>query len=102
MSWELQFVLFTILSVILLLLGHYYLRPMMKSDEPLDINNPVNSLVGRNVVAFTNFENGDGRVTVGDTQWKASTATGEPAKGDPLVVTSVAGTTLIVEPAVKA
>ena len=102
LSWELQFVLFFILSIILLFAGHRYLRPMMKSGEPTDVNDPGQTMLGRRVTAFTDFENGHGRVTVGDTQWKASTDFADPVTGDALVITSVAGTTLIVEPAVKA
>ena len=102
MAWELQFFLFTVLSITLLFVGHFYLRPLMKSDEPSDTNNPVRTMVGRRVVAFSDFDNGEGRVTVGDTQWKASSDADNLKTGDKLVITSVVGATLIVEPAVKA
>lgn len=102
LTWEMQFLIFAILSVILLFVGHFYLRPLMKSDEPSDTNNPVRAMVGRRVVAFSDFENGEGRVTVGDTQWKASTDGEDPKTGDALVITNVVGTTLNVQPAVKA
>ena len=72
LAWEIQFLLFAVLSIILLFVGHFYLRPLMKSDEPSDTNNPVRTMVGRRVVAFSDFDNGEGRVTVGDTQWKAA------------------------------
>jgi len=102
LSWELQFVLFFLLSSLLLFVGHFYLRPAMKSGEPSDLNDPSRSMLGRKVTAFSDFDNGHGRVTVGDTQWKASTNADDPKAGDALVVTSMAGATLIVEPAVKA
>ena len=102
LSWELQFILFFLVSMILLVVGHFYLRPLMKSGEPSDINDPGRTMLGRRVVAFTDFENGHGRVTVGDTQWKSSTESEDPKIGDALVITAVAGATLIVEPAVKA
>ena len=102
LSWEMQFILFFILSIILLVAGHRYLRPMMKSGEPSEVNDPGQAMLGRRVVAFSDFESGHGRVTVGDTQWSASTDGEDPKTGDALVITSVAGTTLIVEPAVKA
>ena len=102
LSWEVQFVLFFILSIVLLVAGHRYLRPLMKSGEPTEVNDPGQTMMGRRVTAFTDFENGHGRVTVGDTQWSASTDSGDPKTGDALVITSVAGTTLIVEPAMKA
>ncbi len=102
LTWELQFVLFFILSIVLLVAGHRYLRPMFKSGEPSEVNDPGQTMLGRRVTAFSDFENGHGRVTVGDTQWSASTESGDPKLGDALVITSVAGTTLIVEPTVKA
>lgn len=102
LSWEMQFILFFVLSTVLLVVGHFYLKPLMKSGEPSDLNDPGRTMLGRRVVAFTDFENGHGRVTVGDTQWKASTDGIDPKTGDALVITSVAGATLIVEPAVKA
>jgi len=74
----------------------------MKSDEPLNVNEPARAFEGRRVVAATDFDNGEGRVKVGDTEWKARAASGDPASGDKLVVTSVAGATLIVEPAMDA
>lgn len=102
LSWEMQFVLFFVLSTVLLVVGHLYLKPLMKSGEPADLNDPGRTMLGRRVVAFTDFENGHGRVTVGDTQWKASTEANDPKTGDALVITAVAGATLIVEPAVEA
>ena len=102
LSWELQFILFFLLSAALLIVGHKYLRPLMKSGEPSDLNDPARTLQGRRVVAFTDFQNGHGRVTVGDTQWKASTESDDPSKGDELVITTVVGSTLIVAPSVKA
>lgn len=102
LSWELQFILFALLTGILLVVGHLYLRPIMKSGEPSDINDPSRTLQGRRVLAFTDFENGEGRVTLGDTQWKASTDSDDPKVGDALVITSVAGATLIVQPVAKA
>jgi len=50
LAWEIQFLLFAVLSIILLFVGHFYLRPLMKSDEPSDTNNPVRTMVGRRVV----------------------------------------------------
>ena len=102
LSWEMQFLLFFILSTVLLVVGHYYLRPYFKSGEPSETNDPVQTMMGRRVVAFTDFANGDGRVTVGDTQWKARTGKGDPKIGDTLVVTGITGATLVVEPAVDA
>jgi len=102
LPWEMQFILFFILSTVLLVVGHLYLKPLMKSGEPADLNDPGRTMLGRRVTAIADFDNGNGRVTVGDTQWKASTESGDPKTGDALVITAVTGATLIVEPALKA
>lgn len=102
LSWELQFIAFAVISLILLVVGHIYIRPLLKSGEPSDINDPSRSMLGRRVVAFSDFENGNGRVTVGDTQWKAASSDSNPVEGDNLVITGLRGATLIVEPAVEA
>lgn len=102
LPWEMQFVLFFVLSTVLLVVGHLYLKPLMKSGEPADLNDPGRTMLGRRVTAFADFDNGHGRVTVGDTQWKANAESGNPKTGDALVITAISGATLIVEPALKA
>ncbi|WP_427454728.1 NfeD family protein [Litorimonas sp. WD9-15] len=102
LSWEMQFLAFFAISLALLVIGHYYVRPLMKSGEPSDLNDPGRTMLGRRVVAFTDFENGHGRVTVGDTQWKAASEGADPKSGDRLIITAVTGATLIVEAAVEA
>lgn len=102
LSWEMQFLAFFAISLALLVIGHYYVRPLMKSGEPSDLNDPGRTMLGRRVVAFTDFENGHGRVTVGDTQWKAASEGANPKSGDRLIITAVTGATLIVEAAVEA
>jgi membrane protein implicated in regulation of membrane protease activity len=66
------------------------------------VNEPARAFEGRRVVAASDFDNGEGRVKVGDTEWKAKAESGDPVSGDKLVVISVAGATLIVEPALDA
>jgi len=55
-------------------------------------------MIGIRVRAIGDFELGEGRVQVGDTQWRARINEGNPNSGDELKVLSVKGTTLIVEP----
>jgi len=98
LGWEMQFLLFFILSAVLLVIGHKYIRPKMGSDEPSDLNDRARSMVGMRVKAIADFETGQGRVQVGDTQWRAAMDTGTAAAGQELKVMSVKGTTLMVEP----
>jgi len=98
LSWGVQFVLFFILSVVLLVLGHKYVRPKFKGGEPADLNDRARTMVGEPVKAVADFEFGKGRVSHGDTQWAAALISGKEAKaGDQLRIVSVKGATLQVE-----
>jgi len=97
LGWEMQFLLFFILSAILLVVGHKVIRPKMKGGEPSDLNDRARSMVGMRVKAVADFDTGLGRVQVGDTQWRASIFEGNPEAGAELRVISVKGTTLQVE-----
>ncbi len=96
-AWELQFIVFFVLSLILLVLGHIYVRPRFKGGEPSDLNDRSRTMVGTRVKAVSDFEVGKGRVQVGDTQWAAALMTGHAKMGDELRVTGVVGATLQVE-----
>ena len=98
LSWGVQFVLFFILSVVLLVLGHKYVRPKFKGGEPAELNDRARTMVGEPVKAVADFEFGKGRVSHGDTQWAAALISGKEAKaGDQLRIVSVKGATLQVE-----
>jgi len=97
-GWGMQFVLFFVLSVVLLILGHVYVRPRFKGGEPSDLNDRSRSMIGQRVKAVSDFEVGRGRVHVGDTQWAAALETGNAKAGDELRIISVKGATLQVEP----
>ena len=98
-GWEMQFMLFFIVSTVLLFVGHKYVRPQMKGGEPSDLNDRARAMVGMRVRAIADFELGRGRVQVGDTQWRAAMGGDGNAKaGEELRVLSVKGTTLTVEP----
>jgi len=98
-GWPMQFILFFVLSIALLFLGHTYMRPRMLGDgEDDDLNDRAKSMAGMRVKAIADFETGRGRVQVGDTQWRAEMDIGDAKAGQELRVASVRGTTLIVEP----
>ncbi len=98
MGWQMQLLLFSVLTVVLMYVGHTYLRPKMQGGEPSDLNDRARSMIGMRVKAVADFETGRGRVQVGDTQWRAEMKTGEVKAGDELKIVSVVGTTLEVEP----
>ncbi|WP_371397689.1 NfeD family protein [Fretibacter rubidus] len=94
-GWEMQFLLFFILSTVLLVFGHVYVRPRVKGGEPSDLNDRARAMVGMRVKAIADFETGQGRVQVGDTQWRARLEDGNAKSGDELRVVHVDGTTLV-------
>ncbi len=97
-GWEMQFLLFFLISGVLLLVGHKFVRPQMKGGETSDLNDRATAMIGLRVRAIADFELGQGRVQVGDTQWRARVRDGNPKAGSELQVKSVEGTTLNVEP----
>ncbi len=99
LGWEMQFLLFFLLSTVLLVLGHTHIRPRLRNDRAADdLNDRARSMVGMRVRAIADFDTGQGRVQVGDTQWRAAMNAGDAKAGDELRVVSVKGTTLTVAP----
>lgn len=98
LGWEMQFLLFFILSMLLLFVGHKYVRPQVKGGEPSELNDRARAMTGMRVKAIADFETGRGRVQIGDTQWRAQMKTGNAKAGDELEIMSVKGTTLMVQP----
>ena len=49
LGWEMQFLLFFLISVVLLFVGHKYFRPMMQGGEPSDLNDRGRSMIGMRV-----------------------------------------------------
>lgn len=97
MGWEMQMLLFFLLSITTLVLGRTHLQKLVKGGEPSDLNDPGQAMVGRQVKAVADFSGIEGRVEVGDTQWSARLIIGTAGAGDLLKVHSVEGATLIVE-----
>ncbi len=97
LSWEMQFLIFFLASAVLLFWGHKYLRPKMKGGEPSDLNDRARAMVGTRVKAIADFETGQGRVQIGDSQWRARVDGGTAAAGQELRVLRVEGTTLVCE-----
>ena len=96
LGWEMQMLLFFLLSVTTLVLGRTHLQKLVQGGEPSDLNDPGHAMVGRQVRAIADFTGIEGRVAVGDTQWSARMADGTASAGDLLRVESVEGATLIV------
>jgi membrane protein implicated in regulation of membrane protease activity len=96
MSWETDLVLFFVLSTALLLIGHFVVKPRLREEAAEGLNEPANALVGRRARAVADFQTGEGRVKLGDTEWRARTDDSIHA-GEELVIVAVEGSTLLVQ-----
>jgi len=70
MSWEVQFLLFALLSVVAIMGGRtWFRRHPIKTDQPL-LNERGQTLVGQIAVVENPIVNGTGRIHIGDSTWK--------------------------------
>ena len=95
LAWQTDVLLFGVLSTALLLFGHYVIKPRLREEAAVGLNEPAHALVGRRARAIADFRTGEGRVKMGDTEWRASSDDMIEA-GEELVVVSVEGSTLKV------
>ena len=93
-SWILSLIVTSAISVAYVALGRRYVHRWTATRKE---KTNIDAIVGRaGVVLQSIAKNVDGRVKVGNDDWKAR-ATEEIAKDDEIVVTGVSGVTLIVE-----
>ena len=95
-AWQIQVVVFVILSFVTVAIGRSVLKRGETTDEP-HLNRRSESLVGRVVMVTETIENGRGRVKVGDTTWSVS-GPDQPA-GAKVRIVSASGNELRVEAA---
>ena len=97
MGWEMQVMLFAVLSLISIVGWRMYQRRHPdKTDQPA-LNRRAEQYIDRVFTLETAIENGYGKVRVGDSLWRV---TGEDAAaGSRVRVTAADGVILVVEPA---
>lgn len=99
LGWEMQLLLFAIITTAGLIWGEKYLRPRLNKDKGADgLNERGTSMIGQRVKAVGDFDMGRGRVKVGDTEWAATMETGDAKAGQELRIISVSGASVAVEP----
>lgn len=95
LSWQIQFVLFAVSSIAAILLGRiFFNRNDINIDDPT-MTQLESELIGKMVVVEVAIQNGNGRVRVGDTTWKAKGTDCEAGRS--VKVIAVNGTELMVE-----
>lgn len=95
LSWENQFLIFAVLSVISVAAGRSWVkRRPTESDHP-DLNRRGRRFIGSLLTLDAPIVNGAGRVKAGDGTWKVKG--GDLPAGARVRVTGVEGATLLVE-----
>jgi membrane protein implicated in regulation of membrane protease activity len=97
LGWEMQLLLFAIITTAGLIWGEKVLRPRLNKGEPTDLNDRALAMIGTRVRAIADFDTGRGRVKVGDTEWAANMETGDAKAGDELRIIAVSGAKVQVE-----
>lgn len=98
LGWEMQLLLFAMLTTAGLVWGETYLRPRLDRDKAAEgLNQRGVGMVGQSVRAISDFDMGRGRVKIGDSEWAAKMENGNAKAGDTLRITAVSGASVTVE-----
>lgn len=95
LSWEVQWLIFAVLSVASVIGGRYWIARNPASLPHPTLNRRGQAYVGRTFTLDAPIDNGVGKLTVDDTTWKIAGA--DLPAGTKVRVTGVAGTALTVE-----
>ncbi len=99
LGWEMQLLLFAIITTAGLIWGEKYLRPRLNRNKAAEgLNERGSAMIGQKVRAIADFDMGRGRVKVGDTEWAAKLTSGEAKAGEELRIIEVSGASVTVEP----
>ncbi len=95
-SWQVQFVIFAVVSIIAIIAGKaWFSRNPIATEMPL-LNTREDELIGKVFEVEQAIVNGSGRIKIGESTWKANGSDCEI--GASVRVTGVNGAELTVEP----
>ncbi len=97
LSWQLQFVVFSIVAVGSVFVGRRYVRRQSQTDGDSSLNRRGEQYVGRVFTLDEPIMNGTGRVRVDDSYWRVIGP--DLAPGAKIKVNSVEGASFVVESA---
>ena len=97
MGWEIQLMLFAVLSLVSIVGWRMYQRKHPDETDQPSLNRRGEQYIDRVFTLETAIENGFGKVRVGDTLWRVKG--GDLAAGTKVKVTAADGIVLVVEPA---
>lgn len=99
-EWQLQLLIFAAVTIVLSIYAPSRVKPWLHKTQAdhLTLNQRGAQKIGRRATVTAAFENGVGKVRVGDTQWLAESDGGENfAEGAAVEVTRAEGTKLYVK-----
>ena len=99
-AWQLQLLVFSASTIALSIFAPPYVKPWLNKTQAdhLDLNQRGVQKIGRRATVDTAFENGAGKIRLGDTLWLAESDSGEDfAEGDQVEITRSEGTKLYVK-----
>ncbi|TNE39579.1 MAG: NfeD family protein [Alphaproteobacteria bacterium] len=96
MRWEYEWLVFAVLSIISIIVSRRFLVKNPGLEDNPALNRRGAQYIGRRFTLSEAIENGRGKIHVDDTQWTVEGP--ELEAGSRVIVTSVDGTLLIVEP----
>ncbi len=97
LGWQASAGIFAVMSVALVVAARLLLRRPNEEPAPADqLNAAARQLVGRTVLLDEPIVNGEGRVRIGDTVWRATGP--DLAAGTRVRITALIGTAVRVEP----
>ncbi len=94
-SWQMQFVIFSVLSVIAVILSRHYLVNKQNQSEVPKLNRRAEQYIGRVFTLSESIKQGEGKIKVDDTYWRVSGPALE--KDTEVKVIDAEGSVLIVE-----
>ena len=97
-SWQVQFVVFFVLSIISILAWHYYKKNNPDIDSMPNLNRRGHQLVGKKFNLSHAIINGVGKINANDSTWKVEAEEDLPV-GTKVIVTDIDGTILKVKKA---
>jgi membrane protein implicated in regulation of membrane protease activity len=97
MGWEMQLMLFAVLSLVSIVGWRMWQRKHPDETDQPSLNRRGEQYIDRVFTLETPIENGFGKVRVGDTLWRVKG--GDLAAGTKVRVTAADGIVLVVEPA---
>lgn len=101
MSWEIQFVVFAVLSVVSIFAGRRFVSARQEPTDHPTLNRRGENFVGQMFTLVDDTDGGRGRLQIGDSVWAVSVQPqgAEILSGARVKVVRVDGATLVVEAA---